>query len=120
MLAGVDKIAFVPLSKGGVYKRGFNQSEILALNLSKEFSIPVAKILEKTRRTHRQNELARDERLSNLAGAFRIKSNTSINGLTILLIDDVMTTGATLSECAGTLKASGAKEVRCFTLARGI
>ena len=70
--------------------------------------------------TRRQNELSREERLVNLNGAFRVKDGTDICGSNILLIDDVMTTGATLNECAGVLLSGGAKSVTCFTLARGI
>ena len=80
----------------------------------------MSKALEKRSRTRRQNELSRDERLTNLKGVFEVKENAGLNGAKLLLIDDVMTTGATLSECAKSLKSAGAKEVRCLTLARGL
>ena len=82
--------------------------------------MPVSRLLEKRVNTRRQNELSRDERLTNLTGAFKPKDNALIGGANILLIDDVMTTGTTLNECAKTLKSAGAVEVRCLTLARGL
>ena len=120
IINGIDIVTSVPLYKDRVNKREFNHSEILASAVSGEFHIPYSKVIEKKRRTGRQNELSRDERLTNLAGAFRVKRGALLGGTKILLIDDVMTTGATLNECAKTLKASGAVEVRCLTLARGI
>ena len=121
ILNDIDLIAFVPLQNGRLRERGFNQSRILAFHISKEFGIALTDVLEKTRRTRHQNELSRIDRLSNLTGAFRVKKSArSLTGMKILLIDDVMTTGATLNECAKVLSEAGAKKVICFTLARGI
>jgi ComF family protein len=120
IINNVDLITFVPTYNGWINEREYNQSGILAAAISKEFKKPVSKGLEKIIRTRRQNELSREERLINLNGAFRVKNSANLSGLRILLIDDVMTTGATLNECAKTLKASGAKEVRCLTLSRGV
>ena len=120
VIEGIDIITFVPLHNSWLNERDYNQSGILAAAISREFKIPVSKAIEKTFKTRRQNELSRDGRLANLAGAFRIKEESDIDGLKILLIDDVMTTGATLNECAKTLKSAGAGEVRCLTLARGL
>jgi ComF family protein len=119
--AGIDLLTFVPQSPGRLHKKGFNQSEMLVSNLSGAFGIPVIDALEKSRITKNQNELSRQERLINLIGAFRVKNSRapSIKDKRILLIDDVMTTGATLNECAKTLLGGGAKEARCMTLARG-
>ncbi|MFA5144126.1 MAG: ComF family protein [Candidatus Omnitrophota bacterium] len=116
----IDLITFVPLYKMGLKKRHFNQSKILAAAIAKEFGRPLSPVLEKTLHTKRQTELSRDGRLSNLAGAFRVKYGNRLDDMRLLLIDDVMTTGATLSECANTLIAGGAAEVRCLTLARGL
>jgi len=117
---GVDMITFVPLDNSRLQRRGFNQSRILAFNISKEFDTRFADILEKPVRTRHQNELSRDRRLVNLDGAFRIKKNARVYDMRILIVDDVMTTGATLNECAKTLVEGGAKSVRCITLARGM
>lgn len=120
ILNGIDIVTYVPLHSNRMRKRGFNQSLILASNLSKEFAIPLSHALFKAASTRNQNELTRDERLVNLDGAFKLKSGMDLTGVKVLLIDDVMTTGATLSECAKVLKNAGAKVVRCLTLARGI
>lgn len=122
ILAGVDTIAFVPLHAGRERERGFNQSRVLADRLSWMVGIEVCDMLVKTRATRHQNELSREDRLKNLSGSFSAKRNAihKISGAVVLLIDDVMTTGATLDECASALAAAGAKEVRCLTLARGV
>ena len=117
---GVDYVTFVPVYNGWLNDREYNQSGILAAAISAEFRVPILKAAEKTFRTRRQNELSRDERLTNLNGAFKVRDDLRVEGLKLLLVDDVMTTGATLNECAKALKAAGAKEVRCLTLARGI
>lgn len=120
IIDNVDFVTFVPLHSDWLNGREYNQSGILASAISREFGIPLIKPLEKTVRTKRQNELSREERLVNLSGAFKVKTCDSLKDRKVLLVDDVMTTGATLSECASTLKGSGTKEVRCLTLARGI
>ena len=120
IIDGVDLITFVPLHRGWLNEKEFNQSGILAAAISSKFRMPVSRLLEKRVSTRRQNELSRDERLTNLTGAFKPKDNALIGGANILLIDDVMTTGTTLNECAKTLKSAGAVEVRCLTLARGL
>ena len=121
LVAGIDSITFVPLESGRLRKRGFNQSKILAVEISRRYAIPIVDCLEKKNLTRHQNELSRDDRLVNLSGAFRVKNNAgTIKGAAMLLLDDVMTTGATLNECAKALLSAGAKEVRCLTLARGL
>ncbi len=120
---GVEMITFVPLHNRRLNERAFNQSELLAVNIGKKLKIPVTDCLEKIRLTKNQNELSRDERLINIAGAFRIKRNAKQDlpkGADILMIDDVMTTGATLNETSRVLIEAGAGKVRCFTLARGV
>jgi competence protein ComFC len=121
ILRDIELITFVPIDGRRLRQRSFNQSGIFALNLSKKYGMPLSEILEKSRSTKPQNELSRDERLVNLTGAFRIrKGEGAIAGLNILLVDDVMTTGATLDECSKTLLNAGAASVRCLTLARGL
>ena len=120
ILYGIDIITFVPIQARRLRERGFNQSRALALNLSKEFGIPVTDALKKTKLTKPQNELTRNERLTNLKNAFKARGRLKLKGNAILLIDDVMTTGATLSECSKVLLDAGAESVRCLTLARGI
>lgn len=119
-IAQVDLVTVVPLHKKRLREREFNQSLLLANALAKSCELTLKNTLEKTRKTKYQNELLKTERHTNLKGAFNISSNIDIKEKYILLIDDVMTTGATLSECAKTLLEGGAKKVTCLTLARGI
>jgi ComF family protein len=119
VLAGIDAVTFVPLQPGRVRGRGFNQSRLLAAGIAAEAGVPLLDTLAKRRATKPQNELSRDERLRNLKGAFSARRDVRLKGLNLLLVDDVMTTGATLDECAGTLVGAGAGKVRCLTLARG-
>ena len=81
---------------------------------------PIRDIIRKTRRTKPQSILHREERLENLINAFRLKRGVKIKRKKILLIDDVMTTGATLNECAKCLIQNGAKRVDVFSLARTV
>jgi ComF family protein len=119
-IAAVDLITVVPLHKKRLREREFNQSLLLAGGVSKKFVIPLIHTMEKTRLTRYQNELLKSERLKNLRGAFSVLPKADIKDKNILLIDDIMTTGSTLGECAKTLLGGGAGCVKCFTLARGI
>jgi ComF family protein len=123
IIEGIDAITFVPLHKKRALARGLNQSELLAGLVGKELGMTVINCLEKPRATKNQNELSREERLVNLENAFRVKPDIEANtveGADMLIIDDVMTTGATLNEASRALKLRGAGTVRCLTLARGI
>jgi ComF family protein len=113
----IDAIIPVPLSIKGLRDRGFNQSLLLSRIFSDYAKIPV--ILDglvKTTETPPQLGLSAKERLSNLKGAFR--SDKNFSGMRLLLIDDVMTTGATANECSRQLLSTGAKDVVVLTLAR--
>ncbi len=120
ILDNIDIITYVPLTRRRINERGFNQSKLLAFNIAREFSLPLSDTLAKIRPTRHQNELSRDERLVNLKEAFKVKRASVLNDRRILLVDDIMTTGATMSECAKVLLGGGAKEVRCLALARGL
>jgi ComF family protein len=119
-IVDVDLVTVVPLHKERLRKREFNQSLLIANPISTEHSLVLTNALEKTRKTRYQNELLKSERLKNLKEAFRVSPRADIKDKKILLIDDIMTTGSTLGECAKTLLNGGAKSVKCFTLARGI
>ncbi|MBI5124283.1 MAG: ComF family protein [Candidatus Omnitrophica bacterium] len=108
------------MHKRRLKEREYNQSILIANSISKEFALPIKNTLEKIRLTKNQNELLKKERHINLKGAFKILNGADITGRGLLLIDDVMTTGATLDECAKTFLAAGVNRVTCFTLARGI
>lgn len=116
-LVRADTVTYVPMTERAERERGFNQSRLLALGVSKRLLIPCQKLIIKTRETKRQHDLTAQERLNNLDGAFEAAESARISGKTVILCDDIKTTGATLSECAGVLKANGAKEVYCLCAA---
>ncbi len=117
-----DAIVPVPLHWRKRMQRGFNQSEILARRLAKILSknggVPVIRALRRKRSTAVQAGLASAGRRRDVAGAFEAVNRSRFAGANLLLIDDVMTTGATASACAGALKRGGAKSVSLLTLAR--
>lgn len=113
-----DIIVPVPMSGRDVLRRGYNQSALLAAELSERTGIPAEKrLLRKIRRTKKQHMLTREERGVNLKGAFSVApgNNDLVEGERILLVDDVTTTGSTLAECAQVLLSAGAKSVRGIT-----
>ena len=112
---GFDAVVPVPLHRSRLARRGFNQAELMAQGVAKRINAPVLDKLKVVRRTRDQVELSAGERRANVAGAFA--SRGPVAGR-ILLVDDVFTTGATLSECAGVLRRAGAGEVRALTLCR--
>lgn len=116
----IDLIVPVPLHPKKLRERQFNQSEVLASYLAKRLDKKIVKDkVKRIKYTMPQTELKRDERIKNVDGAFLAKDGHDLKGKTILLIDDVFTTGATLHECAKALKNAGAKKVVAFALARG-
>lgn len=113
-----DYITCVPMTKKKKRLREYNQCEQLLKHISNVFGYPkTPDILIKTKETPSQVELSGKERLTNLKGAFKASDKYDIRGKTILLCDDVMTTGSTLEECSKTLKKAGAKRVICVTVA---
>jgi len=119
-----EKISFimpVPLHKKRFRQRGFNQSELIAELIGKHCRIPVlSTLLNRTVYTPSQTTLTKVERAKNVKGAFEVNESPYIKMGTILLVDDVYTTGATVNECARVLKRAKAKELYVLTLAHGI
>jgi len=113
-----DVVVPVPLHATRLRERGFNQASLLAELLSAQTSIPSKPLLDRIRYTTTQTALDRSERMENLHNAFRLRKNADVRGLRVLLIDDVLTTGSTLSECARVLKRAGALSVHAATAAR--
>jgi len=113
-----DLIVAVPLHPARQRERGFNQAELLAELLANRTAIPLRPILERIRYTKTQTAYDRAERMENLQDAFRLRKNANVRELRLLLIDDVLTTGSTLSECARVLKEAGAISVHAATAAR--
>lgn len=112
-----DLIAFVPFSRQQIMTRHYNQSELLAYSLSHFLKIPVKNIMVKLFDTEVQHTLGGRERTGNVIGVYDIKPKAVLDGLTVLLVDDIKTTGATLNECARILKLRGAEKVYCVTAA---
>ena len=116
---GPELVAYVPLSARRRRARGFDQVELMARVMARELGLPLAPVLRKVRHTPPQSGL-RDpaRRRANVLGAFAMARGAQVEGRRVLLVDDVVTTGATLGECARILRSSGAADVVCATLAR--
>lgn len=112
-----DLVTCVPQTGRRRRQRGYNQSALLAKGCANLLSVPCKDALLKTRNTKDQHKLKAKERAENLKGAFSVSNTVLIEGKTLLLCDDIKTTGATLNECRQTLLKAGAKEVYCVTVA---
>src|SRR4051794_2763151 len=108
----------VPLHASRCRERGYNQSELLARELSRKTGLSVDLGLIRVRETRPQVELGMQERAANVAGAFKLQRDPAPQ--TVILVDDVCTTGATLAECAAVLKLQGARSVYAVTVARAL
>ncbi len=113
--AKYDRICYVPMTEGAVKKRGYNQAELLAKNLSKCTGLKVINAIKKTKDNKIQHKLKIEERAENVKGVYEIQSD--IKGQNIILIDDIITTGATVCQCARMLFLAGAKNVTIFCIA---
>ncbi len=118
----IDYITFVPIGNKRRKERGFNQAEELAVCIGKKIEIPVLNLLEKVGSERHQAGLSQKERQENLSGTFALNENVSfIKGKNVLLIDDVFTTGATLSECSKVIKSDRRNKpdkICCYTFAK--
>ncbi|HEV2839887.1 MAG TPA: ComF family protein [Chthoniobacterales bacterium] len=113
-----DLLVPVPLHPARERERGFNQAALLAELLSGKIGVPLRPVLERIRYTSTQTAHDRAERMQNLHDAFRLRKKADVRQLRVLLIDDILTTGSTLSECARVLKEAGAISVHAATAAR--
>ena len=117
LLFDADCAVPVPLHRSRHRQRGFNQADDLARHLG----LPVVHALQRVRATRPQAELSEARRRRNVIGAFApARGIARCRGATIVLVDDVTTTGATLEACARTLGEAGAREVRALTAARAV
>lgn len=112
-----DFICFVPFTARQKIRRNYNQSELLAEHLAKMLDIPLKRVLVKLFDTDTQHSMNVRNRRGNVFGVYDVKDGAAVKDKTILLVDDIRTTGATLDECAWILKIRGAKEVYCVTAA---
>jgi len=114
----VDLIIPVPLHSVKKAERGYNQSEFIAKGISLETGIDWnKKIIKRKKYTETQTHLSAEERQSNVKDAFIVKDKKSVNGKNLLLVDDVITTGSTISECAHQLLLAGAKNIYATSIA---
>lgn len=108
-------VSYVPLSPEGLLERGYDQSELLAWQVARHNGLEALSLLEKVKKTKTQHDLGLEERLTNLLGAYSASEQAA--GKDILLVDDIVTSGATLKECASALKETGARSVCCLCAA---
>ena len=113
-----DLITWVPVSRWRKFRRGYDQVELLARSVGRELGCRPVRCLKKIRNNQKQSNL-RDaaQRRANVLGVYRVTDPKTVVGKKILLLDDVLTTGATAGECARVLLTAGAKEVHCAVLA---
>ena len=113
-----DLVTWVPISRLRRFRRGYDQGELLARALSRELDVCCLPALKKIRHNQRQSGIVgQAERRANVLGVYRAMNPDRIRGKRILLLDDVLTTGATAGECARTLLTAGAREVHCAVIA---
>ena len=118
LLGRFDVVTWVPLSRRRLWSRGYDQSRLLAERLADKLGVPCECMLKKTRHTKAQSALTeKSQRRANVLGVYKPVPGAEITGRRVLLVDDVVTTGATASECARVLRTAGAAGVVCVTLA---
>ncbi len=115
-----DAVAFVPFTKRQRRKRAYNPGKLLAEATAKALDVPCLPLLEKLYETETQHRLPASERTGNVFGVYEVAPDADVKNKRILLVDDIKTTGATLSECAKVLKLAGASSVHAavFAIAR--
>ena len=117
----VDLVVPMPSTLFHRWNRGYNQSAVMAHSLARRIGRPYGRlVLRRKGHPKKQSGLDEAERRQNAIGTFAVMRPSAIRGKTVLLVDDIMTTGSTLSECAAELKLSGARRVWCVSLARSI
>lgn len=115
---GFDCLTWVPISRLRRFSRGYDQVEILAYAVEKELGLEAVPMLKKTHHNRRQSGISgAAQRRANVLGVYQAVAPERIRGKRILLLDDILTTGATAGECARVLLTAGAKEVHCAAMA---
>lgn len=115
LISELDAVCFVPATAEAYDRRGFDHTELVAKDLCRELSLPLLDVLLR-KKSQDQRDLGKAERQANVKGSVRVQG--TVRGLTLLLIDDVLTTGASTRACVEALRASGAKAVHVLTFAR--
>ena len=115
---GFDVLTWVPVSRLRKLRRGYDQVELLAKAVAAELDMEPVPLLEKIRNNPPQSGIVgQAQRRANVLGIYRVKENVQVEGKRILLLDDILTTGATAGECARVLLTAGASEVHCAVVA---
>jgi len=115
---GFDVLTWVPVSRLRKFRRGYDQVELLAKAVGNELGIVPVSLLKKIRNNRQQSRITGEaQRRANVLGAYRVLDGEKIRGKRVLLLDDILTTGATAGECARVLLTAGAKEVHCAAVA---
>ena len=113
-----DVVTWAPLSARRLRERGYDQARLLAEGAAEYMETPCLPLLKKRRHNAAQSGTkSADERRRNVRGVYAYAGNKPLDGMTVLLVDDIVTTGATLDECAGVLRKAGAAEILALTLA---
>ena len=113
-----DIVTWAPLSVRRLRERGYDQARLLAEGAAEYMETPCLPLLKKRRHnTAQSGTKSAEERRRNVRGVYACAGNTPLDGMTVLLVDDIVTTGATLDECAGVLRKAGASEILALTLA---
>lgn len=116
----IDLIVYIPLHPKRFRERGYNQARLLADEIGRQLGWRIGQnVIFKTKNATAQSKLTRFQRQKNLKNAFRFNTKTKIKGATVLLVDDVYTTGTTVNECARLLHKAGANEIYVITAAIG-
>lgn len=115
----IDALIPVPLHATRQRERGYNQAQLLAELIAADYHFPLLHSLRRARYTQKQTSFDRAQRMENLHDAFVVSDNTSVKNKNLVLVDDVLTTGSTLNECARVLRQAGAASVRAICVARG-
>ena len=110
-------VVHIPRSKKTIARDGHDQAELLAAAVAKRMSLPHRAVVKRLKHGKTQKYLHIDERIENVKGLFCIKNNESVKGKNVILVDDLVTTGATVSEAASILLNAGAAEVVCMCIA---
>ena len=117
IVAPIDYITFVPMTKKAERKRGYNQARLLAEAISERINVPVCDVIEKVKDTSDQKALSGKDRAKNLEGSFKAKSKNALLDKNVLLVDDILTTGATADAVCMSLFHAGVMRVFLATIA---
>ena len=117
LVRSADCVTAVPISRRRMAVRGYNQSELIARELARQCGTIYEDVLEKHIHNAAQSTLGREERLENVDGVYRLRKTADLRGKSVVLADDIVTTGATLCACAAVLYQAGAARVLAVTFA---